>query len=189
MLAESSGRAAADWHYRRFGRAERAVRRSPRSDITQPHRTDIVHGKNNRRRGESYDLAFLDSTQYVNSGFRCSERTLTTLPADVPYHSKCKLLVTQTGNGSLTVQYSLQEALIPHASQLLLHTISALSHIFGEIRVDAIGFLDVIMEYVSGDVFLDMKTQQKVLGAYLSLLGLRSKSGGTMQRHETENES
>ncbi|KAG8883076.1 hypothetical protein FRB99_004620, partial [Tulasnella sp. 403] len=66
------------------------------------------------------------------------------------------------------------ESLLPHAGQFLLHTISALSSIFADIRIDAISFLDLLMEHVP-QVFV--REQQRVLDAYLSLLNLKSKVG------------
>jgi pre-rRNA-processing protein IPI1 len=41
-----------------------------------------------------------------------------------------------------------QELLIPHSSLLILFTTSAQTHIFPEIRIDAIRFLDIFLEVI-----------------------------------------
>jgi len=43
---------------------------------------------------------------------------------------------------------SLQEDLIPHASTLILYTASAQTHIFPEIRIDAVRFLTLFLKYI-----------------------------------------
>ncbi|KAG8850569.1 hypothetical protein FRB96_009660 [Tulasnella sp. 330] len=68
-----------------------------------------------------------------------------------------------------------EQVLIPHAAPVVLHATSALSHIFREIRIDSIGFLDLLMEH-SPQAFL--RGQQRALDGYLSLLNLRGRSAG-----------
>ncbi len=41
-----------------------------------------------------------------------------------------------------------QEDLVPHSHTLLLFTTSAQTHIFPEIRIDAIRFLDILLEAI-----------------------------------------
>ncbi|KAG9038755.1 hypothetical protein FRB95_014304 [Tulasnella sp. JGI-2019a] len=65
------------------------------------------------------------------------------------------------------------DVLLPHAAPILLHATSALSHIFREIRIDSINFLDLLMKYAPR-VFL--RSKQRVLDGYLSLLNLRGKT-------------
>jgi len=58
---------------------------------------------------------------------------------------------------------------------LLLHTTSALSHIYPEIRVDAIKFMDIVMG-AAPQVF--QNAPSRILDGYLSLLSLKGKAGG-----------
>lgn len=102
--------------------------------------------------------------------------------------------------------FLIQAKLLPHASLLLLFTTSALSHIFPEIRIDAVKFLDLLLDLVPDLVaggwigagsaedlgggrmgFGDPSSSssagvsgggQRVLDGYLSLLNLKGKQGG-----------
>ncbi|KAG8934272.1 hypothetical protein FRC01_004053 [Tulasnella sp. 417] len=65
-------------------------------------------------------------------------------------------------------------ALIPHANAVLLHATSALSHIFADVRVDSLLFLDLLMERTPSAL---SRSRSRVLDGYLSLLGLRGKVG------------
>jgi pre-rRNA-processing protein IPI1 len=98
----------------------------------------------------------------------------------------------------------IQAKLLPHASLLLLFTTSALSHIFPEIRIDAVKFLDLLLDLVpdlaaggwvgeEGEDLTGSKSAnlgigdpsssnsadgQRVLDGYLSLLSLKGRQGG-----------
>ncbi|KIO28828.1 hypothetical protein M407DRAFT_22080 [Tulasnella calospora MUT 4182] len=67
-----------------------------------------------------------------------------------------------------------ESALIPHANAVLLHATSAFSHIFADVRVDSLLFLDLIMERTPSVL---NGSRNRVLDGYLSLLGLRGKVG------------
>ncbi|KAJ7070943.1 hypothetical protein C8F01DRAFT_1046689 [Mycena amicta] len=64
--------------------------------------------------------------------------------------------------------------LIPHATTLLLFTTSAQTHIFPEIRVDAIRFLNVYLEYMPAATVVgwdrESATGNQVLQGYLGIL-------------------
>ncbi|KAG8928396.1 hypothetical protein FRC03_012359 [Tulasnella sp. 419] len=67
-----------------------------------------------------------------------------------------------------------KENLVPHVAFVLLHITSAMSHIFPEIRVDAVRFLDILLITVP-EVF--SASEQRVLAGYMTILNLRSKAG------------
>ncbi|KAJ6575217.1 hypothetical protein B0H19DRAFT_1127709 [Mycena capillaripes] len=76
------------------------------------------------------------------------------------------------------------ENLVPHATTLLLFTTSAQTHIFPEIRVDAIRFLNLYLEYipaavVSGWNQSGTENGSRVLEGYLGILSAGTKFGET----------
>jgi pre-rRNA-processing protein IPI1 len=91
--------------------------------------------------------------------------------------------------------------LAPHVPVLLLFSASALSHIFPEIRVDAVRFIDILLDIVPDTVVgnwanSDMSplanqggeasasgtssSGRWILEGYLALLDVSSSSGGTI---------
>ncbi|KAJ7925880.1 hypothetical protein B0H13DRAFT_1973741 [Mycena leptocephala] len=76
------------------------------------------------------------------------------------------------------------EHLIPHATTLLLFTTSAQTHIFPEIRVDAIRFINLYLEYIPGPVVAGWyqsgtENGSRVLEGYLGILSAGTKFGET----------
>ncbi|KAF8216124.1 hypothetical protein K438DRAFT_1800104 [Mycena galopus ATCC 62051] len=76
------------------------------------------------------------------------------------------------------------EDLAPHASALLLFTTSAQTHIFPEIRVDAIRFLNLYLEYIPAAVVVGWhqnsgENGSRVLEGYLGILSAGTKFGET----------
>ncbi|KAJ6519922.1 hypothetical protein C8R45DRAFT_853222 [Mycena sanguinolenta] len=76
------------------------------------------------------------------------------------------------------------EDLIPHATALLLFTTSAQTHIFPEIRVDAIRFLNLYLEYIPAAVVAGWNQSgsdngSRVLEGYLGILSAGTKFGET----------
>ncbi|KAJ7181761.1 hypothetical protein C8R43DRAFT_970362 [Mycena crocata] len=74
------------------------------------------------------------------------------------------------------------EDLVPHATALLLFTTSAQTHIFPEIRVDAIRFLNLYLEYipaatVAGWNQSGTENGSRVLEGYLGILNAGTKFG------------
>ncbi|KAJ7169975.1 hypothetical protein C8R46DRAFT_219616 [Mycena filopes] len=74
--------------------------------------------------------------------------------------------------------------LVPHATALLLFTTSAQTHIFPEIRVDAIRFLNIYLEYipvasVAGWNQTGNENGSRVLEGYLGILSAGTKFGET----------
>lgn len=78
---------------------------------------------------------------------------------------------------------------MPHAQLLLLFTTSAQTHIFPEIRVDAIRFLDIFLEIIP-DIITEGWAQgstghgRRVLEGYLGVLSAGTayaESGGTLR--------
>ncbi|KAI0361212.1 hypothetical protein OH77DRAFT_1443396 [Trametes cingulata] len=76
-----------------------------------------------------------------------------------------------------------REDLLPHSPVLLLFTTSAQTHIFPEIRIDAVRFLDVFLEYIP-DVVTEGWTAQgsgshgrRVLEGYLGILNAGTSFG------------
>ncbi|KAG8950685.1 hypothetical protein FRC04_007310 [Tulasnella sp. 424] len=89
-----------------------------------------------------------------------------------------------------------EEALIPHASVVLLHATSALSHIFAEIRVDSLQFLDLIMERAPSSL---NRSRQRVLDGssfvtedafdcFVEALSKRKRHGPMVQWHAVTDE-
>ncbi|KAI9572897.1 Rix1 complex component [Boletus coccyginus] len=73
--------------------------------------------------------------------------------------------------------------LIPHVPSLLLFTVSAQTHIFPEIRVDAVRFLDLLLDAVPESVVCGWNESglghgKRVLESYLGILSARTGSGG-----------
>ena len=90
------------------------------------------------------------------------------------YDPKCALsLINQT----------MQENIIPHSSLLILFTTSAQTHIFPEIRIDAIRFLDLFLDVVPDAVISSWMEGSahgnRVLGGYLGILNAGIKFGET----------
>lgn len=81
----------------------------------------------------------------------------------------------------------MQEDLIPHVPLLILFTTSAQTHIYPEIRIDAVRFLDLFLEIVPESV-VDGWTQgnsghgKRVLEGYLGILSAGTKYGDTEGR-------
>ncbi|KAJ3511187.1 hypothetical protein NLJ89_g4242 [Agrocybe chaxingu] len=78
----------------------------------------------------------------------------------------------------------MQEDLIPHSPLLLLYTTSAQTHIFPEIRIDAIRFLDILLDCIpemltSGWSETSETHGSRVLGGYLGILNAGTKYGET----------
>ena len=81
----------------------------------------------------------------------------------------------------------LQDHLVPHAPTLLLFTASAQSHIFLEIRLDAIRLLDLLLELIPEQVVAGFWGNgtggsraghgRKLLDGYLSLLNVGTEFG------------
>jgi hypothetical protein len=77
-----------------------------------------------------------------------------------------------------------QDILVPHSSILLLFTASAQTHIFPEIRVDAVRFLDIYLEYFP-DILVDGWKNGghthggRILEGYLGLLNTSLAFGDT----------
>ncbi|KAJ6503434.1 hypothetical protein C8R47DRAFT_1250354 [Mycena vitilis] len=76
------------------------------------------------------------------------------------------------------------ENLVPHATTLLLFTTSAQTHIFPEIRVDAIRFLNIYLEYIPAAVVAGWNQNgtengSRVLEGYLGILSAGTKFGET----------
>ncbi|KAJ7361638.1 hypothetical protein DFH08DRAFT_844743 [Mycena albidolilacea] len=74
------------------------------------------------------------------------------------------------------------EDLVPHATSLLLFTTSAQTHIFPEIRVDAIRFLNLYLEYIPAAVVVGWNQSgsengSRVLEGYLGILSAGTKFG------------
>lgn len=73
------------------------------------------------------------------------------------------------------------ENIVPHAQLLLLFTTSAQTHIFPEIRVDAVKFLDVFLKSIPETVVSGISTKghgSRVLDGYLGILNAGTKYGG-----------
>lgn len=88
---------------------------------------------------------------------------------------------------------SSQDDLVPHAQLLLLFTTSAQTHIFPEIRVDAVRFLDIFLEVIP-DVVTEGWAQgssghgRRVLEGYLGVLSAGTaynETGGAYQSVRT----
>ena len=81
--------------------------------------------------------------------------------------------------------YTFQEDLLPHSATLLLFTTSAQTHIFPEIRIDAIKFIDVFLKCIPDVVTLGWvdiggeRHGHRVLGGYLGILNAGAKYGDT----------
>ncbi|KAF7339386.1 Testis-expressed sequence 10 protein [Mycena sanguinolenta] len=76
------------------------------------------------------------------------------------------------------------EDLVPHATAFLLFTTSAQTHIFPEIRVDAIRFLNLYLEYIPAAVVAGWNQSgsdngSRVLEGYLGILSAGTKFGET----------
>ncbi|KAJ7293677.1 hypothetical protein C8J57DRAFT_34512 [Mycena rebaudengoi] len=74
--------------------------------------------------------------------------------------------------------------LVPHSTALLLFTTSAQTHIFPEIRVDAIRFLNLFLEYIPAATVAgwnkgDTENGSRVLEGYLGILSAGTKFGET----------
>lgn len=90
--------------------------------------------------------------------------------------------------GSARSFIALQDELIPHAPVLLLFATSAQTHIFPEIRIDAVRFLDIYLEYIpevvtEGWMYTGSSSHgRRVLEGYLGILnaGTTFGEGGGM---------
>ncbi|KAL9716171.1 rRNA processing protein [Leucoagaricus gongylophorus] len=77
-----------------------------------------------------------------------------------------------------------REDLIPHASTLILFTASAQTHIFPEIRIDAVRFLTLFLEYIpepllDGWTSMGSSYGKRILEGYLGNLNAGTKYGGS----------
>ncbi|KAJ2931166.1 hypothetical protein H1R20_g5935, partial [Candolleomyces eurysporus] len=75
-----------------------------------------------------------------------------------------------------------KENLVPHAQLLLLFTTSAQTHIFPDIRIDAVKFLDIFLETIPQAVVSGINSKghgSRVLDAYLGILNAGTKFGGS----------
>lgn len=77
----------------------------------------------------------------------------------------------------------MKENLVPHSNLLLLYTTSAQTHIFPEIRIDAVRFLDIFLEKMPEVLVegLDHSVKghgHRILEGYLGLLNAGTKYGG-----------
>ncbi|TEB34941.1 hypothetical protein FA13DRAFT_1660099 [Coprinellus micaceus] len=73
------------------------------------------------------------------------------------------------------------ENIVPHAQLLLLFTTSAQTHIFPEIRIDAVKSLDIFLESIPETVVSGISTKghgSRVLDGYLGILNAGTKYGG-----------
>jgi len=75
-----------------------------------------------------------------------------------------------------------QEDILPHSQLLLLFTTSAQTHIFPEIRIDAIRFLNIFLEYIPNAVIAGWNADHnghgaRVLEGYLGILNAGTKFG------------
>ncbi|TFK30516.1 hypothetical protein FA15DRAFT_579745 [Coprinopsis marcescibilis] len=72
-----------------------------------------------------------------------------------------------------------EEDLIPHSHILLLYTTSAQTHIFPEIRIDAVRFLDILLEKIPDALVDGLRSGnghgQRILEGYLGLLSAGTK--------------
>ncbi|RXW23471.1 hypothetical protein EST38_g2389 [Candolleomyces aberdarensis] len=74
-----------------------------------------------------------------------------------------------------------KENLVPHAQLLLLFTTSAQTHIFPDIRIDAVKFLDIFLDNIPQAVVSGISSKghgSRVLDAYLGILNAGTKFGG-----------
>lgn len=76
-----------------------------------------------------------------------------------------------------------QKDLVPHVPLLLLFTASAQTHIFPEIRIDAIRFLDLLLDAVPECVVCGWNESgpghgKRTLEGYLGILSAGTKFGG-----------
>ena len=83
---------------------------------------------------------------------------------------------------NLYISSTLQHSLAPHSSTLLLFTTSGQTHIFPEIRIDAVRLLDLYLETFPDLVVCGWKDGKnghgrRVLDGYLSLLNASTKLG------------
>lgn len=84
-----------------------------------------------------------------------------------------------------------QENLVPHASVLVLFTTSAQTHIFPEIRIDAVRFLDLLLEHMPNTVVDGWARPsgahgRRVLEGYLGILNAGTtfgESGGSWRQY------
>jgi hypothetical protein len=77
---------------------------------------------------------------------------------------------------------TLQHSLAPHSSTLLLFTTSGQTHIFPEIRIDAVRLLDLYLETFPDLVICGWRDGKnghgrRVLDGYLSILNVSTKLG------------
>ena len=75
-----------------------------------------------------------------------------------------------------------QEDILPHSQLLLLFTTSAQTHIFPEIRIDAIRFLNIFLEHIPNAVITGWNADNnghgaRVLEGYLGILNAGTKFG------------
>jgi pre-rRNA-processing protein IPI1 len=82
----------------------------------------------------------------------------------------------------------IQEDLIPHTSLLVLFTTSAQTHIFPELRIDAIRFLDLFLESIPHSIVGGWSEPNaghgsRVLEGYLGVLNAGTKFGEADGKH------
>ena len=84
-------------------------------------------------------------------------------------------------HSTLITDHIQQDHLVPHAQTLLLYATSAQTHIFPEIRLDAIKFLDLLLHVVPEHVVagcLDQSSIRRMNGVASSSKGISRSHGG-----------
>ncbi|KAG7099292.1 hypothetical protein E1B28_001151 [Marasmius oreades] len=110
-------------------------------------------------------------SQLVNSSFPVLANTTVRLIADEDSGVRSALITFY----SWLLPRILPEDVIPHASILLLYTSSAQTHIFPEIRIDAVRFLNLLLECIPETVVSGWDTRtnshgSRILTGYLGIL-------------------
>lgn len=116
-----------------------------------------------------------------NLGAGCSTNVAIVLPMAHAAHTQRETFRVPSLQISLEKNLA-QDDILPHAGLLLLFTTSAQTHIFPEIRLDAVRFLDVFLERIPQIVvtgWFDATSAHgaRVLDGYLGLLSAGTKFG------------
>ena len=109
------------------------------------------------------------------SAKHCSPSCLGLYPSSPSYVLRIQYL-------RISSHAAVQDLLAPHASVLILFASSAQTHIFPEIRVDAVRFINLFLEYVPDAMVTgwNQGTSQpggRVLEGYLGILSAGTKFG------------
>src|SRR5258708_23791134 len=97
----------------------------------------------------SQDFAHVRITSHF-SGRECSQGTIVILTLASSSNASRMFSLFQRSINQLKCTH--QDDLVPHSSVLLLFITSAQTHIFPEIRIDAVRFLDIVMDVMPGSV-------------------------------------